>query len=287
MEKTNIIIISGLSGSGKSTALRTLEDLGFYCVDNLPIVLLPEFIELCNSSTYDISRIALVVDVREGSFLNEYKPTLKKLKGEGNKIEMIFLECSDEILIQRFSETRRYHPLSKKGSVRESIILERSILSEIKSQADRSFDTSVMNVHQLRSMLQDYFERFSKPDMAITFMSFGFRYGVPHDSDIVFDVRFLPNPYFVGELKDLDGNDEKVSRYVFGCSEAEVFFEKLTDFLSYQIPLFKREGKAYLTVAVGCTGGRHRSVAIANCLKDFFVKEKHRVYVMHRDLEKK
>jgi UPF0042 nucleotide-binding protein len=274
MNDINIIIISGLSGSGKSTALRTLEDLGFYCVDNLPVVLLPEFIEICHSSSYEISNIALVIDVREGSFLKECQPILTKLKGEGYRIELIFLECSDDILIQRFSETRRYHPLSEGGSVREGIKLERTMLAEMKSQADRIIDTAGLNVHKLRNLFQGYFERFAKPCMAITFMSFGFRYGVPLDSDIVLDVRFLPNPYFVTELKNLNGNDEKG------------FIEKLKDFLSFQIPLFEKEGKSYLTVAIGCTGGKHRSVSIANCLNNYFSEGKHPIYVIHRDFEK-
>lgn len=286
MKDINIIIISGLSGSGKSTALRTLEDIGFYCVDNLPIILLPQFVELCRSSSDDIARVALVVDVREGTFLKDYRSTLEKLKSEGYRIELIFLECSDDKLIQRFSETRRHHPLSERGSVAEGIKLERDMLKEMKLQADRIIDSSEMNVHQLRNIFQDFYERFSKSDMVITFLSFGFRHGVPHDSDIVFDVRFLPNPYFSRELKNLDGNDDRVAEYVFSRSETKVYLEKLKDFLSFQMPLFEREGKSYLTVAVGCTGGRHRSVAIVNYLRSLFSEGKHKVYVRHRDLTK-
>jgi UPF0042 nucleotide-binding protein len=287
MHEINIVIISGLSGSGKSTALKTIEDLGFYCIDNLPIILLPKFIELCRSSQYDISKIALVVDVREGSFLKELKPTLNRLKSEGFNIEMIFLECSNDILIQRFSETRRNHPLSEDGSVREGILLEREMLKDIRKLSDRQVDTTDMNVHQLRGFFQECFDRFSRQDMVITFMSFGFRYGVPHDSDNIFDVRFLPNPYFVNELKELDGNDERILRYVFSRSEANDFFDKLTSFLSFLIPLFKREGKSYLTVATGCTGGRHRSVVVANQLKKFYEQMYGRVSVIHRDIDKK
>ncbi|GAF68025.1 unnamed protein product, partial [marine sediment metagenome] len=198
----------------------------------------------------------------------------------------IFLECSDEILLQRFSETRRQHPLSESGSVREGIKLERDMLEKVKSQADRIISTSELNVHQLRNIFQEYFNIFTKRDMALTYMSFGFKYGVPNDIDIVFDVRFLPNPYFVRELKNLDGNDERIARYVFNWPETKAFVEKLKDFLSFQIPLFEREGKSYLTVAFGCTGGKHRSVAIVNYLKEYFSKERHRVYVIHRDMEK-
>jgi UPF0042 nucleotide-binding protein len=286
MQEIGIIIISGLSGSGKSTALKTLEDLGFYCVDNLPIILLPEFIELCQSSSYDMTRAALGMDVRERTFLKAFQPTLEKLRNEGYRIELIFLECSDEILIQRFSETRRQHPLSDSESVLEGIKRERELLKEIKAVSDRILDTSELNVHQLRNIFQEYFVEISKSDMAITFMSFGFKYGVPHDIDLVFDVRFLPNPYFVRGLKHLDGNDEKVASYIFSRPEAKVFLEKLIDFLSFQLPLFEREGKSYLTVAFGCTGGKHRSVAIASYLKKCFLKGRDRVHVLHRDLEK-
>jgi len=286
MKEVSIIIISGLSGSGKSTAVRALEDLGFFCIDNLPVLLLPKFVELCNSSSDDISRVALVMDVREGGFLKEFKPIFEQLRREGHRIELIFLECSDELLIQRFSETRRHHPLGKGGSVREGIRLERHMLEEIKSQADKTVDTTDMNVHQLRNLFREYFERFTKSDMALTFMSFGYKYGIPHDSDIVFDVRFLPNPYFVSQLSHLDGNDKRICEYVFSWKEARKFIEKLQGMLSFQIPLFEREGKTYLTVAVGCTGGRHRSVVIANHLKDFYGKQRNRVYSIHRDLER-
>jgi len=287
MRDINIIIISGCSGSGKSTALRTLEDLGFFCVDNLPVLLLPKFIDLCHSSSDDISRVALVMDVREGVFLKEYASTLQALRNDGYRAELIFLECSDGVIIQRFSETRRQHPLSEKGSVRDGLKLEREMLKNLKSQADRVLDTSELNVHQLRSIFEEYFVGFHNRNMAVTFMSFGYKFGVPNDVDIVQDVRFLPNPYFVQELKGLNGNDEKVSEYVFKWPETKEFLEKLIDFLSFQIPFFEREGKSYLTVACGCTGGCHRSVAIANYLKKYFSKKRDRVFLIHRDLETK
>jgi len=283
----SIIIISGLSGSGKSTALRTLEDLGFFCVDNLPILLLPKFIELCNSSSDDISKVALVMDVRERTFLKEYQPTIERMRNDNCRIELFFLECSDDFLLQRFSETRRQHPLSDDGSVLASITRERELLKEMKAHADRIIDTSELNVHQLRQRIEDCFMGGSKRDMAITFMSFGFKYGIPHEADIVFDVRFLPNPYFIRELKELDGNDRRVSGYVFSRPETAAFLEKIKDLLLFQIPLFEREGKSYLTVAAGCTGGRHRSVAVSNYLSDFFLQARQRIYVTHRDLEKK
>ncbi len=284
MKEVSIIIISGLSGSGKSTALRTLEDLGFFCVDNLPILLLPKFIDLCHSSSDDISRVALVVDARSRAFLDKFKPTLKRLETKGYHIKLIFLECSDDVLIQRFSETRRHHPSVDGGSVLDGVKAEREMLSEMKSQADSVIDTTDLNVHQLTKVCEEYFENFSKRNMAITFMSFGFKYGVPHYADIVLDVRFLPNPYFVEELKELTGNDEKVVDYVFNFSETKKFLEMTEEFLSFQIPLFEREGKSYLTVAVGCTGGKHRSVAVAGYLKNVFSQGRERVFVRNREL---
>jgi UPF0042 nucleotide-binding protein len=286
MREIRIIIISGLSGSGKSTALRTLEDLGFFCVDNLPILLLPKFIELCQSSSNDIPRIALVMDVREREFLNEYPDILNQLKHEGYRIDLIFLESSDDVLIQRFSETRRQHPLSEEGSVLEGIQLEREKLAELKSLADKIIDTSALSVHQLRTYLEEYFQQYATRSMNITFMSFGFKYGVPHDVDMVLDVRFLPNPYFVNELRDIDGSDRRVAEYVFQWQETRTYLEKLNDFIAFQMPLFEREGKTYLTIAFGCTGGKHRSVVIAEYLKQQFSHSKYQIYISHRDLQR-
>ena len=286
MRELRIIIISGLSGSGKSTALKTLEDLGFFCVDNLPVLLLPKFIELCQGSIHDVSKIGLVMDVREREFLLEYPRMLGLLKAEGYDIELIFLECSDELLIQRFSETRRQHPLSDEGSVAEGIQAEREKLGELKALADKIIDTSELTVHQLRMLLEDYFQQLATRSMHITFMSFGFKHGVPHDIDMLFDVRFLPNPYFVSELKDLEGTDRRVADYVLRSAETRVYVQKLQDFISFQIPLFEREGKTYLTIAIGCTGGRHRSVVIADYLQQLFPRETYDVYINHRDLKK-
>jgi len=286
MRELRIIIISGLSGSGKSTALKTLEDLGFFCVDNLPVLLLPKFIELCQASTLDVSKLGLVMDAREREFLKEYPHMCDLLQGEGYHIELIFLESSDEVLIQRFSETRRQHPLGDEGSVAEGIQIEREKLGELKSRADKIIDTSELTVHQLRMLLEEYFQQLSTRSMHITFMSFGFKYGVPHDIDMLFDVRFLPNPYFVSELKDLDGTDPRVADYVFRWQETQGYLQKLQDFISFQLPLFEREGKTYLTIAIGCTGGRHRSVVIAEHLKELFSRGKSDVYINHRDLKK-
>ncbi len=286
MHEMIIIIISGLSGSGKTTALKTLEDLGFFCVDNLPVLLLPKFIELCQSSTNDISNIALVIDIREREFLREYPEVLTVLKSEGYRIELIFLESADEILVQRFSESRRQHPMAEGGSIREGIQKEREQLSILKAQADRIIDTSVLTVHELRALLESYFHQLSRRTMNITFLSFGFKNGVPHDVDMVLDVRFLPNPHFVRELKELDGSDPRVVEYVFRSPETQLYVDKLKDFLAFQLPLFEREGKTYLTIAVGCTGGRHRSIVIANYLGKLFSDGKYQVHITHRDIMK-
>jgi UPF0042 nucleotide-binding protein len=282
----DIIILSGLSGSGKSTALHTLEDLGFYCVDNLPILLLPMFVELCQSSSFDISRSALVMDVRERHFLKDFQPTLEKLRAAHHAPALIFLECSDAVLVQRFSETRRQHPLSEGGMVLDGIKRERQMLTDIKSLADHIVDTSEWNVHELKSIIEKQFKNISQRDMTLTFLTFGFKYGVPHEADIVIDVRFLPNPHFIPELKPCTGDDEPVSLYVFSRPEAQEFMMRLKDFLSFQLPLFEREGKSYLTVAIGCTGGRHRSVAVGNSLKDFFLQRRPGVIVQHRDIDR-
>jgi UPF0042 nucleotide-binding protein len=286
MKEIIITIISGLSGSGKSTALNTLEDLGFFCVDNLPVLLLPKFIELCQSSINDISKIGLVMDVREREFLREYPDILDLLKTEGYRIELIFLDSSDDVLIQRFSETRRQHPLGEGGSIVDGIRMEREQLSALKSRADKIIDTSALTVHQLRTMLENYFQQLSTRTMNITFMSFGFKHGIPHDVDMILDVRFLPNPYFVRELKDLDGTDPRVAEYVSRSPETQRYLEKLKDFLAFQLPLFEREGKTYLTIAIGCTGGRHRSIVITRYLREIFSDGKYQVHATHRDINK-
>ena len=286
MREIIITIISGLSGSGKSTALNTLEDLGFFCVDNLPVLLLPKFIELCQSSINDISKIGLVMDVREREFLREYPDMLDLLKTEGYRIELIFLDSSDDVLIQRFSETRRQHPLGEGGSILDGIRMEREQLSALKSRADKIIDTSALTVHELRTLLENYFQQLSTRTMNITFMSFGFKNGVPHDVDMILDVRFLPNPHFVRELKDLDGTDPRVAEYVSRSPETQRYLEKLKDFLAFQLPLFEREGKTYLTIAIGCTGGRHRSIVIANYLREIFSDGKFQVHATHRDIKK-
>jgi len=286
MTDIHIIIISGISGSGKSTALKTLEDLGFFCIDNLPILLLPKFVELCTGSAHTITRVGLVMDVREKTFLKEYKPTIQTLQEAGFRVEKIFLDCSDETIIKRFSETRRHHPLVEGTSVQEGLKRERVMLSDIKSSADRILDTSSLNVHQLRKVFEDIFTGIARRTMALNFMSFGYKHGVPIDVDLVMDVRFLPNPYFVNSLKELSGDDERVAAYVLQWPETREFIQRFTDLLTMLIPLYEREGKSYLTVGIGCTGGRHRSVTLADSLKKMYAESRTNVAVIHRDIDR-
>lgn len=285
MQIVRIVIITGLSGSGKSTAIRALEDLGFFCVDNLPPVLLPKFIELCKASSGEISRVAMVMDVRERTFLKEYPSIFKELKKKGQKIKILFLESSDEVLVRRFKETRRQHPLAEEGSVLEGIKKERSKLSDLRILASEILDTSNLTVHQLRKVVTQLFSRI--PDrrrMTITLISFGYKFGIPHDADLVMDVRFLPNPFFVSELRSFSGNDKKVYNYVMKGNVAESFQKKFIALINFLIPQYEKEGKTYLTIGVGCTGGQHRSVSVINSLEKLLSKKKYLVRVVHRDL---
>ncbi len=287
MKNLRVVIITGLSGSGKSTALRALEDIGFFCVDNLPVVLLPKFLDITIVSSPKIDRVAMVMDLREKSFLEKYRRIFGKLKEKGFKIEILFLEASDETLMHRFSETRRNHPLSEKGSIMDGIVLEKEKLLPLRKMAERIIDTTSANVHQLKDIVQRYFLPSSDyKRMIISISSFGYRYGLPADADLVFDVRFLPNPYFVEELKEYDGHNEEVAKFVLKNKESKNFLQKILDLLSMLIPLYDKEGKARLNIAIGCTGGRHRSVVMANKLSSRLSKMKYRIYLNHRDIAK-
>lgn len=287
MQNINFIIITGLSGSGKSTAIRALEDLGFFCVDNLPPILLPKFIELCKASSGEISKVAIVMDVRERTFLKEYPEIFQELKKKGQEIKILFLESSDEVLVRRFKETRRQHPLAEKGSVLEGIKRERSKLSDLKILASEILDTSNLTVHQLREVITQLFSRVSdRKKMTITLTSFGYKFGIPHDADLVMDVRFLPNPFFVSELRNFSGNDERVYDYVMKNKIVESFQKKFIALINFLIPQYEKEGKTYLTIGVGCTGGQHRSVAMINSLEKLLSKKRYLVRVIHRDLGK-
>ncbi|MEN6620385.1 MAG: RNase adapter RapZ [Smithella sp.] len=287
MKNMRVVIITGLSGSGKSTALRALEDIGFFCVDNLPVVLLPKFLALTAQSSPEIRQVALVMDLRERSFLEKYERIFSLLKDKGYKIEILFLDSTDESLLHRFSETRRIHPLSEKGLVMDGIRLEREKLSSLKKMADRVIDTTSSNVHQLKDIVQQYFLPSSgHKKMIINVISFGYRYGLPADADLVYDARFLPNPYFVKELKEFDGQNHDVREYVLNNEKSKIFIKKILDLMTFLIPLYDKEGKVRLNVALGCTGGKHRSVVIANQLGAHFSEMKYIVNVIHRDINK-
>lgn len=287
MKNLQVVIITGLSGSGKSTALRALEDIGFFCVDNLPVVLLPKFLSITILSSPEINKVAMVMDLRERSFPEKYQRIFTRLKEKGYKIEIIFLDSTDDSLLHRFSETRRSHPLSEKGSVMDGIHLERDKLSTLKQMADKVIDTTSLNVHQLKDIVQRQFLPSSgHKKMIVNVISFGYRYGLPADADLVFDVRFLPNPYFVEELKEYNGQNSAVQEFVLANIESKQFLEKILDLMNLLIPLYEREGKVRLNVAMGCTGGKHRSVVIANQLSSFFSELKYIVNVNHRDINK-
>ena len=287
MKNLRVVIITGLSGSGKSTALRALEDIGFFCVDNLPVVLLPRFLKIQSDDSKGISKVAMVMDLREKSFLEKYTRIFPKLKNMGYGIEILFLDSSDDALLHRFSETRRVHPISVRGSVMEGINLEREKLAPLKQMADRVIDTTSYNVHQLKDVVQRHFiSSYVSQRMIIHVTSFGYRYGIPADADIVHDVRFLPNPYFVEELKYYDGHHPGVRDYVLESDESKLFIQKLFELMAFLIPLYEKEGKARLNIALGCTGGRHRSVVLANQLGAYFSDKNYIVTINHRDINK-
>lgn len=281
---TNLVIISGVSGSGKSTAMNVLEDLGYYCVDNLPMTLLPKFIELCENSQGDITKIALVVDIREGVFFEGAPEVIKDLKEKGHPIDLIFLDSSDTALVRRYKETRRKHPLSVNGNILEGISRERKMLKDLKELSSYSIDTSDFNVHELKELIKNKFDKSRSQKLLVNILSFGYKHGHPYDADMVFDVRFLPNPYFVEELKELNGLDDEIVKFVMGREDTNEYIRKLTEFLEFLIPKYEKEGKSYLTIAIGCTGGKHRSVVIAGKLSEHFSHLS--PVTIHRDISK-
>jgi len=281
-----IVVITGLSGSGKSTAIKALEDQGFYCVDNLPVTLLPKFVELCKESG-EITKVGVVIDVRGVDFLRPFPDVLKRLEKNGHDVDIIFLESSVDSLVKRFSETRRVHPLAPSGRVLEGIKKEEEILKPLKSDAGKVIDTSNYNVHELKRSITDYVRKtaFSKR-LTLNLISFGFKYGVPTEADIVMDVRFLPNPNFAPELKSLTGEEQKVQDYVLKTGLGEKFMERFSGLLDFLLPNYVTEGKSYLTVAIGCTGGRHRSVAIVEALREMTDNGEYCVRLFHRDKDR-
>ncbi len=283
-----VVIVTGLSGSGKSTAIRVLEDLGFYCIDNLPVVLTPKFIELCQNSEEQISRVALGVDLRERGFLADYPAVLDDIRRAGHRVEILYRDVADDVLVRRFSETRRPHPLAEGTNVAAGIRREREKLADLKGMADRIIDTSAYTVHQLRDELRSLLGVVvgNEEAMRVFLVSFGYKYGLPSDTDMVLDVRFLPNPFFVDELRPLDGTDTAVARYVLDRGETRRFLEHTMTFLDFALPLYEREGKRYLTIGIGCTGGRHRSVAIVGELERRLAGRGYSVAAQHRDVER-
>ena len=281
------VFVTGLSGAGKTTALKSFEDLGFFCIDNLPPVLVPTFIDLCNSSTEEVKRVAIGIDVRERQFLNDFLEVYKKLKEMPYGVKLIFIDSSDESLVRRFIETRRPHPLAFDKPVIEGIAEERQKLDEIKNIADQIVDTTNLTVHDLRRFILQLFPDIAiKQELLIHIVSFGFKYSLPFNADLVIDVRFLANPYFVAELKNLSGNNEVVNKYIMSHENSIQFLEILENFLSFLIPHYQKEGKKYLTLAFGCTGGKHRSVCIAEHIKMFLKDKGYVADLQHRDINK-
>lgn len=280
------VIVTGLSGAGKTQATRALEDLGYFCVDNLPPKLISKFAEMCTQSGGNIEKVALVIDIRGGVFFDDFVETLNYLRQNEFKYEILFLEATDEVLIKRFKETRRSHPLSPDGRVLTGITQEREKLREVKNIADIIIDTSKYEIRHLRENInQNYGDNINpKKQLSVTVLSFGFKYGIPVDSDLVFDVRFIPNPFYIPELKLYSGNDEPVKEYVLKQSETINFIEKLVDMLKYLIPNYVKEGKRQLIISIGCTGGRHRSVAIANEVHEMLNRENYNARIEHRDV---
>ncbi|HEX9813560.1 MAG TPA: RNase adapter RapZ [Myxococcota bacterium] len=278
-----IVFVSGLSGSGKSTAMAALEDLSFYCVDNLPVQLIEQFLQLCSQATPPIEKIGLAVDAREEPFLHELPTAIAALRESDTWVEVIFLDCSSDVLLNRYRETRRVHPLSPAGSVEAGIEKERRLLVEVSALADYRIETSALNVHQLKANVIHHIAGADRATV-VNLVSFGFRYGTPAAVEQLFDVRFLPNPYFEERLRERSGKDPEVADYVLKNALGTALFERLCDLCKFLVPLYDQEGKAYVTIGVGCTGGRHRSVAIVEALAASIRSTGREVNVEHRDV---
>lgn len=285
MKDDRFLIITGLSGSGKTIVSRFLEDFGYYCVDNLPTKLIPSFVDLWKRKEVEIEKVALVVDIREAGFTTEFPRVLKEIRKEISPW-LIFLEASDETLIKRFSESRRPHPLTKGKSVADGLALERKGLKEVKKLADEVIDTSTTTISGLKTILTRRFLMRREQMLQIMIVSFGYKYGIPLDSDLVFDARFLPNPFYIDRLREKTGKDKSVQEYVFQSRETGEFLDKLFKFIDYLIPRFIEEGKSYLTISIGCTGGKHRSVVLAEKLKNHLKRKKYQAKIHNRDIYK-
>lgn len=284
MQSLHIVVVTGMSGAGRSSALRVLEDLGYFCVDNLPPALAPQLVKLLEG---ELTRVGFGIDVRTGSFLEGAEEVIRQLGERGHDTEVIFLDCKDDVLVARFSETRRPHPLAEGGDVLEGIRAERERLAALRQLARHTIDTTESSVHDLRRSLIDYIARGgSRPKMTVRVVSFGFKYGLPVDADLVFDLRFLPNPHFVKELRPRTGLDAAVADYVMTTEPAKELMADVSTLLEHTLPRYEREGKAYLTIGIGCTGGRHRSVAFAEELGRWLRGIEQDVVTAHRDVER-
>ncbi|MEF9935085.1 MAG: RNase adapter RapZ [Clostridium sp.] len=278
------LVVTGLSGAGKTQAIRCLEDLNYFCIENIPPSLIPKFAELSYKVNDKVEKIAIVIDVRGGKFFDELFNGLCELNNMGYKYEILFLDASDETLVKRFKESRRTHPLSKKGRILTGIQEERNKLSEVREKADHVIDTSNLSTKGLKEKIKSIYGTWEREDgFIINVMSFGFKYGMPIDADLVFDVRFLPNPYYIDELRSLSGNDKEIKDYVTSFEVTKEFISKVNNMLEFLIPYYIEEGKTQLVVAIGCTGGRHRSVVMANAVHEF-LKDNHNSEIIHRDI---
>lgn len=280
------VVVTGMSGGGKSTALKLLEDAGFYCVDNLPVPLITKFVELIAMPNSEVTKVALGLDVRADQPFEDIQKILTTLRENGYNFEILFMEASDKVLLKRYKETRRLHPLSQSDRVEIGIEKERAILKDIKSKADYVLDTSSLLTRELKAELDRIFVQNKEHNsLMVTILSFGFKYGIPADADLVFDVRFLPNPFYIEELKYKTGNDKEVQDYVMGFSEAGAFIDKLVDMIKFLIPNYVKEGKYHLVIGIGCTGGKHRSVTLANKLYEGLQNQgSYGLKIAHRDV---
>lgn len=286
MENLNIIVITGLSGSGKSTAINALEDIGYFCVDNLPVLLLPKFLELRSWGASEPQKLALGMDLREKEFVRKHREIFQQLRDEGYHLGVVFLTASEEVLIKRYSQTRRQHPVSNGKSLLDSIRSEKTQLEDLKEFADKIIDTSSLTIHELKSVIIQHAHQNEKIErMRISVLSFGYKNGIPVDADLLIDVRFISNPFFVPELKNHDGRDERVARFVKEQPETQGFFNIYFSLLEYLIPLYEKEGKSYLTIAVGCTGGRHRAVTVSEEVFARLRGLRRDVTLTHRDVD--
>ena len=285
--KMELLVITGLSGAGKSQAVRVIEDMGYYCIDNIPPALIGRFFEVCAQTDGKLRKVAVVADARSGDFF--YKPLeeVEGIKATGVDVKILFLDCADEVLVRRYKETRRRHPLlDVAGSLEKAVAADRLILKPVKEQANYVIDTTLLSITQLKQRIIDIFADSASSFFQIDTLSFGFKYGIPVEADLVFDVRFLPNPFYIPELKHQTGLDQPVYDYVFGQKETGLYVQKLFDLLDFSVPYYKNEGKSQLVIGIGCTGGKHRSVAIAETLNRHFADQGLKAKVTHRDILK-